>query len=219
MRPNRTSWNERLQRAGGDLHTHLRCQKKRRKRYNSGRDRRGQIPNKTPISERPTVVEKRARLGDWEGDLVIGHGHSGAIVTVAERRTQAVMIRKVGTKEAEPVRMALTSMLRKVKRVSHTLTLDNGKEFSQHEKLSRELGIETYFADPYASWQRGLNEQINGLIRQYLPKNKRFDDVTDDELAVIERKLNNRPRKRLNFKTPRQAFQALAEQQGVALRV
>lgn len=206
-------------RAGGDLHTHLRCQKKRRKRYNSGRDRRGQIPNKTPISERPSVVEKRARLGDWEGDLVIGHGHSGAIVTVAERRTQAVMIRKVETKEAEPVRMALTSMLRKVKRVSHTLTLDNGKEFSQHEKLSRELGIETYFADPYASWQRGLNEQINGLIRQYLPKNKRFDDVTDDELAVIERKLNNRPRKRLNFKTPRQAFQALAEKQGVALRI
>jgi IS30 family transposase len=206
-------------RAGGDLHTHLRCQKKRRKRYNSGRDRRGQIPNKTPISERPALVDQRARLGDWEGDLVIGHGHSGAIVTLAERRTQAVMIRKVDTKEAQTVRLAMTSMLSKVKRVSHTLTLDNGKEFSQHERLARDLGIKTYFADPYASWQRGLNEQINGLIRQYLPKNKRFDDVTDDEVAVIEKKLNNRPRKRLGFKTPRQDFQALAEQQGVALRI
>jgi len=206
-------------RAGGDLHTHLRCQKKRRKRYNSGRDRRGQIPNKTPISERPALVDQRARLGDWEGDLVIGHGHSGAIVTLAERRTQAVMIRKVDTKEAQTVRLTMTSMLSKVKRVSHTLTLDNGKEFSQHERLARDLGIKTYFADPYASWQRGLNEQINGLIRQYLPKNKRFDDVTDDEVAVIEKKLNNRPRKRLGFKTPRQDFQALAEQQGVALRI
>lgn len=206
-------------RAGGDLHTHLRCQKKRRKRYASGRDRRGRIPNRTPISERPAVVDERARLGDWEGDLVIGHGHSGAIVTLAERRTQAVMIRKVETKAADTVRQAMSGMLRKVKGVSHTLTLDNGKEFSQHEKLADGLGIKTYFADPYASWQRGLNEQINGLIRQYLPKKRRFDDVTDEELALIEKKLNNRPRKSLGFNTPKQEFQALAQRQGVALRI
>lgn len=205
-------------RAGGDLHTHLRCQKKRRKRYGSGRDRRGQIPNRTPISERPAVVDERARLGDWEGDLVIGHGHSGAIVTLAERRTQAVLIRKVDTKSSDTVRRAMSDMLRKVKRVSHTLTLDNGKEFTQHEKLSKDMEIETYFADPYASWQRGLNEQINGLIRQYLPKSRRFNDVTDEELALIQKKLNNRPRKGLGFNTPTQEFQMLAKDQGVALR-
>lgn len=205
-------------RAGGDLHTHLRCQKKRRKRYGSGRDRRGRIPNRTPISERPAVVDERARLGDWEGDLVIGHGHSGAIVTLAERRTQAVLIRKVDTKASDTVRRAMSDMLRKVKHVSHTVTLDNGKEFSQHEQLSKDLGIETYFADPYASWQRGLNEQINGLIRQYLPKSRRFDDVTDEELALIQKKLNNRPRKGLGFNTPTQEFQMLAKDQGVALR-
>jgi IS30 family transposase len=206
-------------RTGGDLHTHLRCQKKRRKRYGSGQDRRGRIPNRTSISERPAVVDARTRLGDWEGDLVIGHGHSGAIVTLTERRTQAVMIRKVDTKAADTVRMAMSDMLRKVKRVSHTLTLDNGKEFSQHEKLAADQGIQTYFADPYASWQRGLNEQINGLIRQYLPKTRRFDDVTAEELAMIERKLNNRPRKMLGFNTPRKEFQALAKKQGVALRI
>lgn len=205
--------------AGGDLYTHLRCQKKRRKRYGSGRDRRGRIPNRTPISERPAVVDERARLGDWEGDLIIGHGHSGALVTLAERRTQVVMIRKVETKAADSVRLAMSGLLRRVKRVSHTLTLDNGKEFSQHEKLADDLGIKTYFADPYASWQRGLNEQINGLIRQYLPKNRRFDDVTDEELALIEKKLNNRPRKKLGFNTPKQKFQALAKNQGVALRL
>ncbi len=206
-------------RTGGDLHTHLRCQKKRRKRYGSGQDRRGRIPNRTSISERPAVVDARTRLGDWEGDLVIGHGHSGAIVTLTERRTQAVMIRKVDTKAADTVRLAMSAMLRKVRRVSHTLTLDNGKEFSQHEKLAADHGIQTYFADPYASWQRGLNEQINGLIRQYLPKARRFDDVTAEELAMIERKLNNRPRKMLGFNTPRKEFQALAKKQGVALRL
>lgn len=206
-------------RAGGDLHAHLRCQKKRRKRYGSGQDWRGRIPNRTPISERPAVVDERARLGDWEGDLVIGHGHSGAIVTLTERRTQAVLTRKVDTKASDSVRLAMSGMLRKFKRVSHTLTLDNGKEFSQHEQLARKTGIKTYFADPYASWQRGLNEQINGLIRQYLPKSRRFDDVTQEELALIEKKLNNRPRKTLGFNTPKQEFQALAKKQGVALRL
>lgn len=206
-------------RGGGDLHRHLRCQKKRRKRYGSGRQRRGHIPNRTPISERPAVVDERTRLGDWEGDLVIGHGHSGALVTLTERRSQVVMIGKVAGKSAAPVRSVLSDMLKKVKSVSHTLTLDNGKEFAQHERLAKDTGIKTYFADPYASWQRGLNEQINGLIRQYLPKQRRFDDVTDDEIALIERKLNNRPRKTLGFNTPRQEFQALARKRGVALRV
>ena len=164
-------------------------------------------------------MDARARLGDWEGDLVIGHGHSGAIVTLAERRTQAVMIRKVDNKAADTFCLAMSDMSRKVKRVSHTLTLDNGKEFTQHEKLAADQVIQAYFTDPYASWQSGLNEQINGLIRQYLPKTRRFDDVTTEELAMIERKLNNRPRKMLGFKTPQQEFQALAKKQGVALRV
>ncbi|WP_290525970.1 IS30 family transposase [Alcanivorax sp.] len=205
--------------AGGDLHRHLRCQKKRRKRYGSGRDRRGMIPNRTPISERPAIVDERRRLGDWEGDLVIGNGHSGAIVTLAERRTQAVIIRKVDSKAADGVSRAMTEMLGKLKRVSHTLTLDNGKEFSQHEKVASKIGIDTYFADSYSSWQRGLNEQINGLIRQYLPKARRFDDVTESELAMIEKKLNHRPRKRLGFSTPAEEFQALAKKQGIALRL
>ncbi len=135
-------------RGGGDLHRHLRCQKKRRKRYGSGRQRRGHIPNRTPISERPAVVDERTRLGDWEGDLVIGHGHSGALVTLTERRSQVVMIGKVAGKSAAPVRSVLSDMLKRVKSVSHTLTLDNGKEFAQHERLAKDTGIRSSTPHP-----------------------------------------------------------------------
>lgn len=203
---------------GGTLWQHLRCKKKRRKRYGSGRQRRGQIPNKTPISERPAVVDKKTRLGDWEGDTIIGKGHKGVIVTLAERSTQFVLIRKVPNKEAEVVQKAIRSMMKNVASVSHTLTFDNGKEFAEHEKIAHALDLTVFFADPYASWQRGLNEQINGLIRQYLPKGTSFENVTDAEIEVIQKKLNSRPRKSLGFKTPAEVFLEKAKRKGVALR-
>ena len=204
--------------SGGTLWQHLRCKKKRRKRYGSGRQRRGQISNKTPIAERPAVVDKKSRLGDWEGDTIIGKAHKGVIITLAERSTQFVLMRKVPNKEAEVVQKAIRCMMREVASVSHTLTFDNGKEFAEHEKIAEALDVKVFFADPYASWQRGLNEQINGLIRQYLPKGTSFEKVTDTEIAMIQKKLNSRPRKSLGFKTPAEVFLEKAKRKGVALR-
>jgi IS30 family transposase len=189
---------------GGTLHKHLRCQKKRRKRYASGYSRRGQIPEQVRISERPEVVSMKSRIGDWEGDTVIGKGHKGAIVSLVERRSQRVRLRLVKQKDAATVRKAIVECLSS--ETAHTLTLDNGKEFSEHKRLSTVLGTDIYFADPYASWQRGLNEQINGLIRQYLPKSTDFTQLTHWDIKRIENRLNNRPRKTLGFKTPNEVY-------------
>jgi IS30 family transposase len=189
---------------GGTLHEHLRCQKKRRKRYASGYSRRGQIPDQVRISERPEVVSTKSRIGDWEGDTVIGKGHKGAIVSLVERRSQRVRLRLVKQKDAATVRKAIAKCLSL--EAAHTLTLDNGKEFSEHKRLSNELGTDIYFADPYASWQRGLNEHINGLIRQYLPKSTDFTQLTHWDIKRIENRLNNRPRKTLGFKTPNEVY-------------
>ncbi len=205
-------------RSGGTLSRHLRCQKQRRKRYGSGASRRGVIRNRRPICERPADVDRKSRIGDWEGDTIIGARMQGALVTLADRRSQLVRIRKVSRRQAVPVSHAVNRLLCPLKAVSCTLTLDNGKEFAGHESISTESGVEVFFADPYASWQRGLNEQVNGLIRQYVPKNRSILDISDEEVAMIEKKLNNRPRKSLNYQTPLEVFNHLAEQSGVALR-
>lgn len=204
--------------AGGDLHKHLRCRKKRRKRYASGRDCRGQIRDRVPISERPKAVEKKKRIGDWEGDTIIGSKGKGALVTLVERRSQLVKIRRVASREANVVADVVTNALKPVSRCSHTLTFDNGKEFAQHMRIQSRTGIKVYFADPYASWQRGLNEQVNGLIRQYVPKKTSLKDVSDEHIAMIEKKLNNRPRKMLGYQTPLEVFNKMAASKGVALR-
>ena len=191
--------------SGGQLYLHLRCRKKRRKRYGS-HDRRGQIPNRVSIDERPRIVDSRRRYGDWEVDAIIGRKHQQAIVSLAERKSRLALIRQVDRKTSQQVSQAVMELLSPVKHRVHTITGDNGKEFSGHQEIAKWLDTDFYFAHPYASWERGLNENTNGLIRQYFPKSRDFASITDSEIQTVMDKLNNRPRKCLGFKTPNQVF-------------
>ena len=191
--------------SNGTLHHHLRCQKKRRKRYGSY-DRRGQIINRVSIDERPAIVDSRSRIGDWELDTIIGKAHKQAIVTITERKTRFSLIRKVKFKTAENVSDAIIALLTPMKKWVKTLTADNGKEFAFHELIANALNAKFYFAHPYSSWERGLNENTNGLIRQYIPKKTDFKQVSQKQIDTVMEKLNNRPRKCLGFKTPNQVF-------------
>jgi IS30 family transposase len=190
---------------GGDLYRHLRCQKARKKRYGSY-DRRGQLRNRISIEARPAIVERRTRLGDWELDTIIGKGHQQALVSLTERTSRLALIAKVPSKAAEGVTQAVLKLLTPLSNQVHTLTSDNGKEFAQHEAIAEALDADFYFAHPYASWERGLNENTNGLIRQYFPKGCDFTTITQKDIQNIMDKLNNRPRKCLGMKTPNQVF-------------
>ena len=206
--------------AGGKFYTYLRCQKKRRKRYGSGRNRRGCIPNRVGIENRPYIVDLKMRVGDWEGDTIIGANQKQAIVSLVDRRTRYTLLRKVETKTASLVSDAIIQELKNIDAAFHTLTLDNGLEFAGHQKVTSALGGATYFARPYHSWERGLNENTNGLVRQYIPKKRRLEDVDQDEVQAIADELNHRPRKCLDYRTPHEALcDAIRSRKGVALRV
>lgn len=192
-------------RSGGDLYRSLRCQKVRRKRYGAY-DRRGIIPNQVSIDNRPAIVASRKRFGDWEGDTVIGKGHKGALVTLVERKSLYTVIEAVLHKTACAVRAAVKKALTPHKDRVHTLTYDNGREFSDHEGMAKDLETEIYFAHPYASWERGLNENTNGLIRQYFPKHRDLTTVNKTEIKNAMNRLNHRPRKSLGFRTPYEVF-------------
>ena len=179
---------------------HLRCQKQRRKRYNSGQTRRGKISNRVDIDKRPMVANNRSRLGDYEGDTIIGSKHRGALLTLVDRKSLEVKIKPLNRKLATDVSQACIEKLKD--EITHTLTLDNGLEFAKHEMISDTIGINIYFAKPYHSWERGTNENTNGLIRQYFPKNKTLDQLSENEVQAVEDALNNRPRKKLGFLTP-----------------
>lgn len=191
---------------GGKLWKNLRCQKQKRKRYAGGQDRRGQIPNRRPLSERPGHIEDRKQVGHWEGDTVIGANHKQAIVTVVERKSGYAVIAKVENKTADLVSAAIVNRLKPFGKKVKTLTFDNGKEFCGHGKIDEALGSTSYFARPFASWERGSNENFNGLLRQYVPKKRSMESITDEEIRMIENRLNNRPRKRLGFRTPSEVF-------------
>jgi IS30 family transposase len=192
---------------GGVLYKTLRIggTKQRRKRRNS-RDMRGTIKNRVGIQERPDIVEKKIRIGDWEGDTVVGKNHQGALVTLVDRKSKLTMIGKVERYTAQAVEKAIISLMELLPRRNYTLTVDNGKEFASHESVSQTLRIRVYFADPYSAWQRGLNENTNGLIRQYVPKGSDIRTLTDDQIKHIMDRLNNRPRKSLGFLTPNEVF-------------
>lgn len=190
---------------GGDLHKHLRCQKKRRKRYGTY-DRRGQIPNRKSIDQRPPVVANKARVGDWEIDTIIGKNHQQAIVSVVERKSKLTRLAKVERKTEEAVKVAVIKLLKPVAACVHTITSDNGKEFAGHEAIAEALAAEFYFAHPYHSWERGLNENTNGLVRQYFPKGSDFTEVSDQQVQAVAARLNERPRKTLGFQTPNHVF-------------
>ena len=196
-------------RTGGNLYKYLRCKKKRRKRYGS-LDRRGKLPNRRSIEERPKIVDQRQRLGDWEVDTILGKGRRQAVLTLTERKSRFALLRKVDRRTAELVREAVIDLLQPVADRSHTITADNGKEFAEHQRIAQELGIDFFFAHPYAAWERGSNENMNGLVRQYIPKNRELSSVTNDELEQVMIKLNHRPRKCLDFKSPFEVFLELS---------
>lgn len=191
--------------AGGDLYKHLRCQKHRKKRYGA-RERRGQLSDRINIEARPAIVAQRSRLGDWELDTIIGKGHKQAIVSLTERKARLTLIAKVERKTADQVATAIVSLLKPHAKKIHTLTSDNGKEFAQHKNIAESLKAAFYFAHPYASWERGTNENMNGLIRQYFPKHRDFRTITDKEIQLAVDRLNNRPRKCLGYRTPNEVF-------------
>ena len=189
--------------ASGDLYKYLRCQKQRKKRY--GRpDRRGQIKGRVSIDERPEVVNERSRIGDWEADTVIGKQGGDVLVTLVERKTRWSMIGKAPNRTAKEVRAVIVKRLLPLASHVQTLTYDNGNAL--HQDIDKELQSNGYFAHPYHSWERGLNENTNGLIRQFFPKRKDLSEVTDEEIQRVMDKLNNRPRKCLGFKNPNQVF-------------
>ena len=192
-------------RQGGNLYLHLRCKKQRRKRYGST-NYRGRIPDRISIDQRPAVVDTRSRVGDWELDTIIGKGHKQAIVSLTERKSRLTLIAKVKRKSAELVSLSIRHLLEPISSKVFTLTSDNGKEFARHQEISSALQADFYFAHPYSSWERGLNENTNGLIRQYFPKKHDFTTITEKAISMVMNKLNNRPRKCLGFKTPNQVF-------------
>ena len=192
-------------RSGGDLHKHLRCQKKRRKRVGDY-DRRGKIPNQVSIDDRPDIVEKRERLGDWEADTIIGAGQRGAIVTLVDRKSRFTLLKQVDRRTAAAVEVAILELLRPYPGMTNTITFDNGKEFSNHQVIAEILQADMFFAHPYSSWERGTNENTNGLIRQYFPKGSDFSSITDDQVLFVKERLNDRPRKCLDFQAPAVVF-------------
>lgn len=187
-------------RHGGDLYTHLRRRGKKYLKRSNGKTSRGQIKGRIDISQRPEIVETRERFGDWEGDTIVGKGRTSALVTVVERKSRYTKIVRVPRATADLVSLALSQCLQGFP--VETITFDNGKEFAYHLAVAEALKADTYFAQPYHSWERGLNENTNGLIRQYFPKGTDFDTVSDEEVARVEALLNSRPRKCLGYDTP-----------------
>jgi len=196
-------WTDKLK--GGFLYKTLRHSGKKRKQYGS-KDKRGQIRNRVSIDDRPLIVSEKTRLGDWEIDTVIGKNHQGALVTIVDRVSKLSLIKKVASKHADIVTEATITLLRPYLDKTLTITADNGKEFAGHEKIKAALDADIYFAHPYSSWERGLNENTNGLIRQYFTKGSSFENITDKDVDEVMEKLNHRPRKTLNYRTPHAVF-------------
>jgi IS30 family transposase len=196
-------WADKLK--GGFLYKTLRHSGKKRKQYGS-KDKRGQIRNRVSIDDRPMIVSEKTRLGDWEIDTVIGKNHQGALVTIVDRVSKLSLIKKVASKHADIVTEATITLLRPYLDKTLTITADNGKEFAGHEKIKAALDADIYFAHPYSSWERGLNENTNGLIRQYFTKGSSFENITDKDVDEVMEKLNHRPRKTLNYRTPHAVF-------------
>lgn len=191
---------------GGDLYNHLRiASKPYRKRYGAY-DRRGRIKNRTCIEQRPAVVDRRNRIGDWEGDTIMGKGRKSALLTLVERKTLYTVMARLNGKQAQELAQTAISSMAHLKERVKTITLDNGLEFSEHELIAKELEADIYFAHPYASWERGTNENTNGLIRQYFPKGTDFTKVKDKDISFVMDRLNNRPRATRGGRSPNELF-------------
>jgi IS30 family transposase len=194
------------QKSGGDLHHFLRHPAKSYRKRSAEKERRGRIKNQIMIDQRPPIVEERTRIGDWEMDTVIGRPGGPVLVTMVERRSRFSLIRLVSSKEAVVVTAAILEATKPYRDKVLSHTYDNGKEFAMHELLTEVMEAQAYFAHPYHSWERGLNENTNGLIRQYFPKKSDFSTLTQKDVKEVQDKLNRRPRKCLDFKTPNDIF-------------
>lgn len=193
-------------RKGGILYKYLRTKGKKYKKRSHLKDNRGLIIDRVDIDKRPAIVESKDRLGDMEIDLVIGQNHKGALITINDRATGLLFMTKIESKEASVVQRNTIELLHDWKGLIKTITSDNGKEFANHTKIAKHLEIEYYFAKPYHSWERGANENLNGLVRQYFPKKTSFATITNKEVENVVNILNNRPRKRFGYKSPNEIF-------------
>lgn len=194
-------------RQGGGLYRHLRCQKQHRKRYGTRSHRmRGGIRDRIGIAQRPAVADQRRRMGDWEADTLAGRAWSTRVLSMVDRKSRYTVLGALANKSAQHTAQVLVRCLRKQRRPVHTLTVDNGQEFAAHRVVSAQLGAPVYFSDYYAPWQRGTIENTNGLLRQYLPKSRDFNDLRRDELNYAQARLNHRPRKCLGYRTPHEVF-------------
>lgn len=193
-------------RRGGDLHTHLRRKGRKYRKRGAKKDSRGVIRDRVSIDERPKVVDDKSRFGDLEIDLIMGANHRRALLSANDRASGISWIALLEGKDSKALADKAAEMLMPFKGLLHTVTSDNGKEFAEHKAIAKSLAVDYYFAHPYHSWERGANENMNGLIRQYLPKGTPFDGLDDNEIKRIRDKLNNRPRKKLGFLTPIEYF-------------
>jgi IS30 family transposase len=199
---------------GGTLYLYLRRKAKKYTSRSKKHAGRGCIPNRRDINERPKVVEKKSRIGDWEGDTIIGAQHQGVLLTLVERKSKFTLIEPMNGKNADQVPGLVEGALERLPKTEgaieelpkkvpfYTMTFDNGKEFAQHMEITKKTGAVCYFATPYHSWERGLSENTNGLIRQYFPKNSNLTKFSIEEIRYVEQQLNNRPRKTLGYRTP-----------------
>lgn len=192
--------------SGGYLHEHLRHPCKSYRQRGSGRERRGRLKDQVMIDERPTVVDECSRIGDWEMDMVIGQIGGPVLVTMVERMSRYTLIALATSKESIAVGAAIIESMKQYREKVLTTTYDNGKEFALHQLIGEILEADAYFAHPYHSWERGLNENTNGLIRQYFPKGTNFSKITVAQVAEVQAKLNRRPRKCLDYLTPNEIF-------------
>ena len=190
----------------GALYKHLRTQGKRYRSRGASKDKRGQIVGRIGIENRPKIVEEKTRFGDLEMDLIIGKDHKLALLTINDRAAGILKMTKVFGKDALEIEEACVRVLQDWKGRIYTITSDNGKEFSNHQSIANQLEIEYYFARPYHSWERGANENLNGLVRQYFPKGTSFVSITEEDVKRVQDKLNDRPRKRFGYLSPNEVF-------------
>lgn len=191
---------------GGDLHTHLRHRGRKYRKRGASKDSRGIIKERIDIAERPAIVDEKQRIGDMEIDTMIGRNHKGALLTINDRVSSKVWIAKLDSKDSAKLAQKTIEILFPHQHILHTITSDNGKEFADHITISKGIKVDFYFAAPHSPWERGANENTNGLIRQYFPKGTCFESITDEQIQEVQEKLNNRPRKKLNYLSPNEYF-------------
>jgi IS30 family transposase len=197
------NWVQRDKKTGGKLYKYLRQGHRKRRKKRGSLNNQGQIPDRRPISERPKAVDKREGLGHWEGDTVVGKSNGSFVATHVERKSRYLLVGKTADKSAESMNSTTRRLFRKIPRSQRkTMTFDNGKEFAGFKELEKSVGFRCYFADPYSSYQRGTNENTNGLLRQFFPKGTDFNEISEEEVDKAAALLNNRPRKCLNYRTP-----------------